>query len=147
MCIMKINPINNNLQNNTSFQKGIYFTESPTVLFNKSAKFDSLKKETISISNDGFRYIENKSIPNKIKTAILNNAFVKDIAESFDTFVYVRKPFKCPDFDNFCSHLKIKWFDSEKNKVETRDVVGLNPNSEKFAANTMLNKLRLQEFF
>ena len=104
-------------------------------------------KKVVSISEDGFRYVENKSVPQKVKSAISNDSFVKDLAEKFDTFVYVRKPFKCPDFDNYCSHMKIKWFDSSKNAIETRDVVGISQESKKTALTTMLDKLKIKEFF
>lgn len=143
---MNINPINNQ-QNNTVFQKGLYFTKHPTVLFNNNAKFDGIIKDTISTSKEGFRYIENKNISNKIQENITNNPFIKDLAEKFDTFVYIRNPFKCPDFNNFCSHIKIKWFDSSKNIVETRDVVGISKDSKKLAQASMLDKLNINEFF
>lgn len=144
---MNINPNISNQQNKLSFQKGLYFTDSPKVLFNKNMKVDDFMKKVISTSNEGFRYVENKSVPNNVKNAISDNSFVKDLAEKFDTFVYVRKPFKCPDFENYCAHLKIKWFDPLENKVETRDVVGISNESRKLALNTMLDKLKINEFF
>lgn len=145
--MMNINPMNTNSQHNLSFQKGLYFTDSPKVLFDKNIKVDDFMKKVVSTSEDGFRYVENKLVPNNIKDTISNCSFIKDLSEKYDTFVYVRKPFKCPDFENYCSHLKIKWFDSSKNKVETRDVVGLSNDSRKFALNAMLDKLKIEEFF
>lgn len=145
--MMNINPMNTNPQRNLSFQRGLYFTDSPKVLFDKSLKVDDFMKKVVSTSEDGFRYVENKLVPNNLKDTISNCSFIKDLAEKYDTFVYVRKPFKCPDFENYCSHMKIKWFDSSKNKVETRDVVGLSNDSRKFALNAMLDKLKIEEFF
>ena len=145
---MNINPINTNQQRNLSFQKGLYFVDDPTVIFEKNEKVESFLRHVFwEKSDDGFLYVENKSVPQKVKLAISNDSFVKDLAEKFDTFVYVRKPFKCPDFDNYCSHMKIKWFDSSKNTVETRDVVGLSQESKKTALTTMLDKLKIKEFF
>jgi len=145
---MNINSINTNQQRNLSFQKGLYFVDSPSVVFDKNKKVESFLRHVFwEKSDDGFFYVENKSVPQKVKSAISNDSFVKDLAEKFDTFVYVRKPFKCPDFDNYCSHMKIKWFDSSKNTVETRDVVGLSQESKKTALTTMLDKLKIKEFF
>ncbi|MBO5434359.1 hypothetical protein J6A31_00860 [bacterium] len=145
---MNINSINTNQQRNLSFQKGLYFVDSPSVVFDKNKKVESFLRHVFwKNSDDGFLYVENKSVPQKVKSAISNDSFVKDLAEKFDTFVYVRKPFKCPDFDNYCSHMKIKWFDSSKNTVETRDVVGLSQESKKTALTTMLDKLKIKEFF
>jgi len=145
---MHINLINTNQQRNLSFQKGLYFVDNPTVIFDKNKKVESsLRRVFWEKSNDGFLYVENKSVPQKVKSAISNDAFIKDLAEKFDTFVYVRKPFKSPDFNNYCSHMKIKWFDSSKNAIETRDVVGISQESKKTALTTMLDKLKIKEFF
>lgn len=144
---MNINTANNNIQNRVSFQRGLYFTENPKVLFDKCAKSDCFAKKLVETSKDGFRYIENKSIPSNVKSAIVNDPFIKGLTEKFDTFVFVHKPFRCSAFDNYCSHMKIKWFDSVKNTVETRDIVGVSGASKKMALNTMLDKLKIKEFF
>ena len=144
---MNINSTNTNQQRNLSFQRGLYFTDSPIVLFDKTIKVDDFMKKVISTSKDGFSYVEHNAVPNKIQETISNSSFIKELAEKYDTFVYVRKPFKCPDFESYCSHMKIKWFDSSKNTVETRDVVGLSQESKKTALTTMLDKLKIKEFF
>ena len=144
---MNISVRNNSIQNRVSFQRGLYFTENPIVLFDKSAKSDFFAKKLVATSKDGFCYVANKMVPNNVKLAIANNEFVKELTEKFDTFVFVRKPFRCSAFDNYCSHMKIKWFDSLKNTVETRDVVGVSSASKKMALNTMLDKLKIKEFF
>ena len=144
---MKINSINSNNQNQTTFQKGLYFTKTSTVLFDKSAKLKTIAKKAVSTSEDGFRYVENTTISNTIKDRIAKVPFVKDLAEKFDTFVYMKEPFKSPYYDKAYSPLKIKWFDTTTNSVKRCDVLGKDNYSRKQAVNDMLKNLEDGNFF
>lgn len=147
---MKVNPITftqSNQQNQTSFQRGLYFVQSPTVLFDKTAKLDVLTKKIVSSSEEGYRYIEATAISPKIKEKIANIPFVKGLAEKFDTFVYLSKPFKNDYYNKHYSHLKIKWADSSKDIPQKCDVIGSSPVSSKAAVSEMIKNLETQEFF
>lgn len=147
---MKVNPITytqSNQQNQTSFQRGLYFVQSPTVLFDKTAKLDSFAKKIVSSSNEGYRYIEDTAISPKIKERIANIPFVKDLADKFDTFVYLSKPFKNNYYNKHYSHLKIIWADESKDIPQKCDVIGSSPKSSKIAVSNMIKNLETQEFF
>lgn len=144
---MKISAINSNTQNNPSFQKGLYFTKTSTVMFDKSKSLNCWAREHISTSSDGFKYLENKSASKSLKETIANIPFVKDLAERFDTFVYLRKPFRSPYFGKNYSPLKIQWFDESKGAVQSVEVLGKDGFSNDKAVKNMINNLETQNFF
>ena len=132
-----------NQQQNVSFQKGVYFIKNPSVIFEKSAKLNALSKDVFSISQDGFKYVENKKIAPELKEKILQAPFIKELAEKFDTFVYLSKPLKNNYYDKrYYSHMKIKWAENEK-----CDVIGSSADSAKAAVASLLNNLETQNFF
>lgn len=146
---MKINPIaftQSNQQNQTSFN-GLYFVKNPTVLFDKSAKLDIFANEAVSLSKEGFKYVEDTVVSPKLKDKISNIPFIKDLAEKFDTFVYLSKPFNNTYYNKYYSHLKVKWADSSSALPKKCDVIGSSPKSPNAAVNNMVKNLETQNFF
>lgn len=139
---MKID-FTHNQQQNTSFQKGVYFVKNPSIIFEKKQKVIVAHKDIFSVSQDGFKYIENKNIKADLKNRITNAPFIKELAEKFDTFVYLSKPLKNDYYNKkYYSHMKIKWAENKK-----CDVIGGSADSAKAAVASMLNNLETQNFF
>ena len=144
---MKVNPVTqSNHQNQTSFN-GLYFVKNPTVLFDKSANIDVFANEAVSLSKEGFKYIEDTIISPKMKDKISNIPFIKDLAEKFDTFVYLSKPFKNDYYNKYYSHLKVRWADGSNVLPSKYDVIGSSQKSSKCAISNLVKNLESQNFF
>ena len=127
--------------------KGLYFSKVSNVLFNKDAKYITQKQ--VKISEHGIRYIEDTSIPQKIKERFQNNPFIKELAEQFDTFVFFRELPKGHENNlgwGHFSYAKISWADFSKNMAQKRTVDGNSAISVNFATDKMFKNLEQKIF-
>ena len=149
---MEIQTINNN---RVSFSKGLYFTKTPYILFNKKTPINyfanekfkyNLYNSKISTSKEGFRYIEDDIISLSMKKKISDASFIKDLSEKFDTFVVAHKPSFIDEVKKYTSVLEIFWADYSKDEAQNEVVIGHSKNSESCAVDNMLHKLSVKDF-
>ena len=140
---MRIQAIENNINS-----KGVYFTKIPNVKFDKTQNAN--KSSIAKVSEQGFRYVENKTISKEIKEKFLSNPFIKELSEKFDTFIFFREiPKNHPNNMQYNSHFsfaKISWTDLSKEGTEIRQVYGNSPISQKAATDAMFKNLENRKF-
>ena len=152
---MQIQPINCNLNNKTSFKKGLYFAKTPYILFNKKTPINYFANEKfkynifnseILTSKEGFRYIKDDTTSTNIKKKIADLPFIKDLSERFDTFVVCHKPSFTDTLKKYSSVLEVFWADYSKGQVQNEVVIGFAKKSEADAIENMLHNLSIKEF-
>ena len=136
MYIRKIN-------NSTNFGKGLYFSASSQIIFNKNFSF--IHKKNVKSSKEGARYIQDTEISKKIKKQFAYNPVIKDLTEKYDTFVFFKEledvgPDKKPWFLSFAD---IIWKDGS---IVFKRVTGNSETSKKDARKAMFRKLEQGEF-
>ena len=136
---MHIQPINN-VANVSS--KGLYFAK-PGILFNRSANY--LNNNGALVSKTGVRYFEDTSIPQKIKDAVENNKYIRDLASKFDTFVC----YSCnigPFSKKWIAQLHLSWADYTEKYASQRQLFSDLENDSKESAEDSLIKNMEKQF-
>jgi len=145
---MQISPIkqcrNINAHKQT-FKKGLYFAKT-TVLFNKEANYNNNVNGSILKSEEGFRYIKDNFTPPELKSRIAKSPFVKELSESFDTFVVCHGPFISNHFNDYRCVSELFWADYSKDYAQHKIVIGKSSKSQDDAINNMIKNLDLKKF-
>ena len=142
---MRIQSINNNV-----VSKGLYFTKTSNVLFNKDKSINYLNNDAVKISEQGFRYIEDTSVAENIKEKFANIPFVKNLAEKFDVFVFFRE-LPVGHHNNFgnthFAFSKISWAEiGDKEAAEIRIAKGNSPVLQEYATEKMFKNIEKENF-
>lgn len=121
-----------------AFTSGVYFAKA--VSLNKVPQLN--KKIGTRISENGYQYIEDTTIPKHIKVNFLNNNFIKKISEKSDTFItYYQAEANKKLGSNFISMAKIWWTDSTKTKPQYKGSRGTSKTSMERAVVKMFKEL------
>ena len=132
-----------------SMTSGLYFVKNSNVLFSTGKKFNYVTGEVIKTSKDGYRYIEDSTIPPDIVKKFSQSPFIKYLAKKFDTFIFFReipKNFKTKEGRNNFSYVKISWADKKSKIVQIKEAYGKNPISQKLATENLFENLRQNKF-
>lgn len=81
---MLVSPIKSNSY--TPSSRALYFTKTPTVMLDASAKF--MEHENVSVSRKGFRYLKDTNIAEELRERFATNPLVKDLARQYETFIW-----------------------------------------------------------
>ncbi len=139
---MYIQPVYHNASNISL--KGLYWAK-PGVLYNKSAQY--LKQDGISVSETGVRYIEDKSIPERIKKAVRESKFIMKLAKEFDTFISYYAGESCLNRNTNVAFIKIGWADYSKKRAEEKIVFSESPLQEiEVVVESLIDKIKNDKF-
>ena len=129
--------------------KGLYFTRVSNVLFNKNHNINYVTKDAVKYSENGYRYIEDRTITKEVKERFSFMPFVRELSKKFDTFVFFSElPKGHPNNlgNTHFSFARITWADSTKGHNELRVVSGNSPVSQECATKAMFDNLSKKQF-
>ena len=139
---MQLHPIGT--PNNTpTMRAGLYFAKKSDLFLNKNTNIKHTTNEVIKISKEGYKFIEDRLIPETIKKRFARIPFIEELSKRFDTFIFYReipKNKKRNPF-NHLSLVKLIWKDNIKNETEIREAIGISPISQDLATNQMFIEL------
>lgn len=129
------------LNNNTTFTNGVYFSKASNICFDKGGNFVN-PKAFVRTSENGYKYIEDISIPEILKKRLLENEYIKNLAQQFDTFIWHKQfPVDKKKNNGYISMVKIWWADLSKAKGQ-KEIIGVSKTNTDEALENMFEKLK-----
>lgn len=129
---------------NPTFTNGVYFSKASNICFDKTATF--VNQSGMKVSENGYKYIENSTIPKQIKDKFLNNEFIKKISEKFDTFIWFDQvPANKKWGNGYIAMAKIWWADPSKNAAQSKGFRGVSKSTSARAVDNMFKELKTFE--
>ena len=126
---------------NPVFTSGVYFSRASNICFDKTASFAN--ERGMKVSENGYKYLESLTIPEDVKKKFLNNKFIKEISEKFDTFIWFEQvPANKKWGNGFIAMAKIWWADSSKEAAQRKGVRGISRKSASKALDNMFKELK-----
>ncbi len=135
-----------NYQNSPEFKAGLYFSRSSSVLFNRNHNITFRTPDQPQVSSEGFRYFEDKNIPEELKERFANIPFVKKLAQKFDTFIWTGFSREGVFGNRNIVVTKIAWADLSKDAAQKECVVAESKISKEDSFDKMFEKLEKEKF-
>ena len=136
---MQIQKINSS----TAFTSGVYFSRASNICFDKSGKFIRDMGLT-KVSENGYKYIEDISIPKQLKERFEGKEFISNLAKKFDTFIWhTQIPASEKENHGFISLVKIWWANPSKGYAESKEIIGVSGKTADDALENMFDKISL----
>ncbi len=132
---MKLQRINNF----GTFGKGLYFTATKNILFDKQANF--LYNPNTKVTKEGAKYIQDLEISKNIKKKFASTSLIKSLSKKYDTFIEY-KEFEETGVNKKTFYTSIADIIWRKDNIVIERVCGCSEKSIENATDIMFNNLK-----
>ena len=123
------------------FGRGVYYTKTGMSLTNE------LRGNAVSVSEEGFKFIENVKLDKSLKERIESTRFIQSLAKEYDTFIKYGEVGPTKAYQNrHMAFAEIVWGDRKSGFAGKKMVVGESHSMIEKAINSMIKNLNGEHF-